>query len=161
LNDDNLEDASKQDPTKRNTGTDAAFKLWEAHLVGDVPAALTYANEAPLSEKGEIVFSIRDNGQVWLFALLPPAADSTDGLKKRDDADTYAPEPIETVVDDVSRDPSTDGTARFWRGDLWGNVPQAVNWANQAPVEIKAGQIIFNVRDNGQVWTYTLANWPV
>jgi hypothetical protein len=41
-----------------------------------------------------------------------------------------------------------------WRADLWGNVPQAINWANQIPVS-QPGEIVFNIRDNGQVWTYT------
>ncbi len=41
-----------------------------------------------------------------------------------------------------------------WRADLWGNVPQAINWANTIPVS-QPGTIIFNIRDNGQVWTYT------
>jgi hypothetical protein len=157
MSSDSAADAAVSAVAKNSVVTDGGFKLWEAHLVGNVPQALTYANESPLSEKGEIVFSIRDNGQVWLFALVFPSADSGES----GEGQGYAPEPIETIVSDEAVSPNTDGTARFWRADLWGNVPQAVNWANQAPIEIKAGQIIFNVRDNGQVWTYTLADWPV
>ena len=45
-----------------------------------------------------------------------------------------------------------------WRADLWGNVPQAINWANTVPVS-RPGEIVFNIRDNGQVWTYTFGPW--
>jgi hypothetical protein len=41
-----------------------------------------------------------------------------------------------------------------WRGDLWANVPTAIQWANTNPVS-QPGTIVFNIRDNGQVWTYT------
>lgn len=44
--------------------------------------------------------------------------------------------------------------ATHWRADLWDNVPSAINWANTIPVS-QPGEIIFNIRDNGQVWTYT------
>ncbi len=47
----------------------------------------------------------------------------------------------------------TDVTA--WRADLWGNVPAAIAFANAPPLS-QAGTIVFNIRDNGQVWTYTL-----
>jgi hypothetical protein len=41
-----------------------------------------------------------------------------------------------------------------WQANLWDNVTQAINWANQIPVS-QPGEIVFNIRDNGQVWTYT------
>jgi hypothetical protein len=44
---------------------------------------------------------------------------------------------------------------RRWRADLWGDVPAAIHWANQTPIS-QPGEIVFNIRDNGQVWTYTL-----
>jgi hypothetical protein len=47
---------------------------------------------------------------------------------------------------------------KSWRADLWGNVPQAINWANEIPIS-QAGEIVFNIRDNGQVWTYTFGVW--
>jgi hypothetical protein len=40
-----------------------------------------------------------------------------------------------------------------WRANLWANVPAAIDFANQNPVSLP-GSIIFNIRDNGQVWTY-------
>jgi hypothetical protein len=43
---------------------------------------------------------------------------------------------------------------RLWRADLWADVPAAIAWANQDPVS-QPGEIVFNIRDNGQVWTYT------
>ncbi|HEX8744261.1 MAG TPA: hypothetical protein VF712_14110 [Thermoleophilaceae bacterium] len=43
----------------------------------------------------------------------------------------------------------------LWRADLWPNVPAAVDWANRSPIS-PPGSIVFNIRDNGQVWTYTL-----
>jgi hypothetical protein len=43
---------------------------------------------------------------------------------------------------------------RLWRADLWADVPAAIHWANQDPVSLP-GEIVFNIRDNGQVWTYT------
>ena len=45
-----------------------------------------------------------------------------------------------------------------WRADLWGNVNLAINWANTVPVS-QPGEIVFNIRDNGQVWTYTFGFW--
>jgi hypothetical protein len=42
---------------------------WHANLWGDVPAAIAFANAAPLSQAGTIVFNIRDNGQVWTYDL--------------------------------------------------------------------------------------------
>lgn len=53
---------------------------------------------------------------------------------------------------------ATSDAAGSWRADLWGNVPQAINWANTIPVS-QPGEIVFNIRDNGQVWTYTFGNW--
>lgn len=47
---------------------------------------------------------------------------------------------------------ATHGTV--WRADLWANVPTAIQWANTSPVS-QPGTIVFNIRDNGQVWTYT------
>jgi hypothetical protein len=46
----------------------------------------------------------------------------------------------------------THGTS--WRADLFANVPTAIQWANTPPVS-QPGTIVFNIRDNGQVWTYT------
>jgi hypothetical protein len=40
---------------------------WFANLWGDVPAAIAYANENPVSGPGAIIFNIRDNGQVWTY----------------------------------------------------------------------------------------------
>jgi len=57
-----------------------------------------------------------------------------------------------------ARDAREDASGS-WRADLWGNVPQAINWANTIPVE-QPGEIVFNIRDNGQVWTYTFGVWP-
>jgi hypothetical protein len=48
---------------------------------------------------------------------------------------------------------ATDATA--WQANLWANVPAAIAFANAPPLS-QAGTIIFNIRDNGQVWTYTL-----
>jgi hypothetical protein len=47
-----------------------------------------------------------------------------------------------------------DIITRLWRADLWADVPAAIAWANQDPVS-QPGEIVFNIRDNGQVWTYT------
>ena len=47
-----------------------------------------------------------------------------------------------------------DIITRLWRADLWADVPAAIRWANQHPVS-QPGEIVFNIRDNGQVWTYT------
>ena len=53
------------------------------------------------------------------------------------------------------RDAATaDIITRLWRADLWADVPAAIAWANQDPVS-QPGEIVFNIRDNGQVWTYT------
>lgn len=59
---------------------------------------------------------------------------------------------------EAKRQAATSNAAGSWRPDLWGNVPQAINWANEIPVS-RPGEIIFNIRDNGQVWTYTFGNW--
>ena len=47
-----------------------------------------------------------------------------------------------------------DIITRLWRADLWPDVPAAIRWANTNPVS-QPGEIVFNIRDNGQVWTYT------
>jgi hypothetical protein len=60
-----------------------------------------------------------------------------------------SPEDIAALKAASSR---THGTS--WRGDLWANVPAALQWANSSPVS-QPGTIIFNIRVNGQVWTYT------
>lgn len=72
----------------------------------------------------------------------------------------------ETLIDESATQLSDESTveskaslavqfaAGTWRGDLWANVPTAIGWANQSPVS-QPGTIIFNIRDNGQVWTYT------
>lgn len=47
-----------------------------------------------------------------------------------------------------------DDADRKWRADLMPNVTEAIRWANEEPISLP-GEIIFNIRDNGQVWTYT------
>lgn len=42
-----------------------------------------------------------------------------------------------------------------WHAHLWEDVPAAVTYANSPPLS-QAGSIVFNIRDNGQVWTYDL-----
>jgi hypothetical protein len=42
---------------------------WIANLHNNATDAINYANHPPLSRAGEIVFNIRDNGQVWTFSL--------------------------------------------------------------------------------------------
>ncbi|MFL6124403.1 hypothetical protein [Actinophytocola sp.] len=42
-----------------------------------------------------------------------------------------------------------------WHGNLWADVPAAIAFANSPPLS-QAGTIVFNIRDNGQVWTYDL-----
>jgi hypothetical protein len=59
---------------------------------------------------------------------------------------------------EIKKRTATTRAAGSWRADLWGNVPQAINWANTIPVS-QPGEIVFNIRDNGQVWTYTFGNW--
>ena len=54
----------------------------------------------------------------------------------------------------VSDAVTADIITRLWPADLWANVPAAIAWANQNPVS-QPGEIVFNIRDNGQVWTYT------
>jgi hypothetical protein len=62
------------------------------------------------------------------------------------------------TLDDARKIKGAIATADFipgsWRGDLWANIPTALNWANMDPVS-PPGAIFFNQRDNGQVWTYT------
>ena len=50
------------------------------------------------------------------------------------------------------RDAATDAPA-IWHANLWGNVPAAIAFANASPIS-GPGTIVFNIRDNGQVWTY-------
>ena len=49
--------------------SDVIIPSWHAHLWNDVPAAINYANQSPLSQAGTIIFNIRDNGQVWTYDL--------------------------------------------------------------------------------------------
>lgn len=50
--------------------------------------------------------------------------------------------------------PQSAPHAKSWRADLHVNIPAAIGWANASPVS-QPGEIIFNIKDNGQVWTYT------
>jgi hypothetical protein len=47
----------------------------------------------------------------------------------------------------------TDKPFITWFSHLWNNVPAAITYANANPIS-QPGSIDFNVRDNGQVWTY-------
>jgi hypothetical protein len=73
-------------------------------------------------------------------------------------ASTYADSEVAHSGDEVAeikrRDTGTDA-APVWRGNLWANVTAAITYANQNPQNLP-GTIIFNIRDNGQVWTYDL-----
>jgi hypothetical protein len=42
-----------------------------------------------------------------------------------------------------------------WRANLWVNIDAAVAFANQPPLA-GPGAIVFDVQDNGQVWTFYL-----
>jgi len=50
---------------------------------------------------------------------------------------------------------NTTDAPRLWWPNLHPNVPAAINFAN-TPFVTAGGEIIFNIRDNGQVWTYDL-----
>jgi hypothetical protein len=69
------------------------------------------------------VFSVRDNGKVWVFSFrtgtgpLPPAP------------------------------------AKKWYGDLAANAGQATAFANAKHLD--AGEAVFSLRDNGQVWVFS------
>lgn len=78
-------------------------------------------------------------------------------MAESQDATNYEVTDIEEAAE-IKRSTAPTRVVGSWRADLWGNVPQAVNWANQIPVE-QPGEIIFNVRDNGQVWTFTFGDW--
>jgi hypothetical protein len=58
------------------------------------------------------------------------------------------------VAEIKQRDRATDAPP-VWQANLWSNVPAAIAYANQNPQNLP-GTIIFNIRDNGQVWTYDL-----
>jgi hypothetical protein len=68
---------------------------------------------------------------------------------------TYEPEAL-TEADAAEAKAAAGGQRDEprWRGDLFANVPAAVTWANTDPVS-GPGTIVFSVRDNGQVWTFT------
>jgi len=71
------------------------------------------------------------------------------------DYDVTSPEDAAQIK---SRTADIESATKSWRADLWGNVPQAINWANTIPIS-QPGEIVFNIRDNGQVWTYTFGVW--
>ena len=56
------------------------------------------------------------------------------------------------VAEVKKRDGATDAPA-VWHANLWADVPAAIRFANQNPLSLP-GTIVFNIRDNGQVWTY-------
>lgn len=69
---------------------------------------------------------------------------------------SYAEDEIARSTDEAAEIKSRDRTdAPRWRANLWSDVPAAINYANQDP-QNPPGTIIFNIRDNGQVWTYDL-----
>jgi hypothetical protein len=51
-----------------STSTSAPTKVWHHVLVADAAVAVTYANTHPAQGAGEAVFSVRDDGQVDVFA---------------------------------------------------------------------------------------------
>ncbi len=55
---------------------------------------------------------------------------------------------------EIKESAATLEAVRAWRADLHANVPAAIKWANDPP-RSQPGEIVFNIRDNGQVWTYT------
>lgn len=57
-----------ENPKPATNNTDAP-KTWHGNLHANVPAAIHYANNPWVSPAGEIVFNIRDNGQVWTYDL--------------------------------------------------------------------------------------------
>jgi hypothetical protein len=60
------------------------------------------------------------------------------------------------TVDDIAdlKNSSADDTHGLtWHANLWANVPTAIQYANNDPLS-QPGTIVFNIRDNGQVWTY-------
>jgi hypothetical protein len=69
--------------------------------------------------------------------------------------DEIVSDPIEAGKAKLDELSSRDFAPRVWHENLWANVPAAIAWANSNPI-CQAGEIIFNIRDNGQVWTYTL-----
>ncbi|MEV6256968.1 hypothetical protein AB0L97_27325 [Nocardia sp. NPDC051911] len=54
---------------------------------------------------------------------------------------------------DIKKQDLLDQTS--WVAHLWADVPAAISYANSPPLS-QAGTIVFNIRDNGQVWTYDL-----
>lgn len=92
--------------------------------------------------------------EVWSFAQAA-------AVKQRAVATESAPrvvayDQITSLAEaaEIKRAAAVDFAAGSWRGDLWANVPDSITWANMDPISPPAS-IIFNIRDNGQVWTYT------
>jgi hypothetical protein len=71
--------------------------------------------------------------------------------------DVRNPEDAAEIKSRAATNEATRATGS-WRADLFGNVPQAINWANTIPIS-QPGEIVFSVRDNGQVWTFTFGVW--
>jgi hypothetical protein len=69
--------------------------------------------------------------------------------------DTYSADELSHSADEAAEIKARDITdAVTWRANLWDDVPAAISYAN-APPQNGPG-VIFNIRDNGQVWTYDL-----
>jgi len=58
-----------ENPKPESADVTDAPKTWFANLHANVPAAINYANTPWVTPGGEIVFNIRDNGQVWTYDL--------------------------------------------------------------------------------------------
>jgi hypothetical protein len=54
---------------------------------------------------------------------------------------------------DIKKRDRTD-EPRWW-AYRWNNFSAAIKYANEEP-RAQAGEITFNMRDNGEVWTYDL-----
>jgi hypothetical protein len=67
---------------------------------------------------------------------------------------SYSGDEVVNTEEDAARIKS-DIVSPRWHANLWPDVPAAIDYANRPPLS-QAGTIIFNIRDNGQVWTYDL-----
>lgn len=109
-------------------------------------------------------FPVADSGVVSRICLLARhiclPADEPPGppmMERRNNMSNYREDQVVHTAAEVAEVKQRGGaTDSFrWRANLWANVPAAIAYANQSPLS-PAGAIIFNIRDNGQVWTYDL-----
>lgn len=116
-------------------------RKWHADLLANTNDAVNFATANNLTW-GQVHFCMRDNGQVWVFSLRQDhAVKQGDGAPGNDDS------------------PHPNFQLR-WSANLAADVPSALAFARSLNMGWCGGQVLFDERDNGEVWVFSYRGDP-